>query len=108
MWIGAVVSGDADLGSAPVLLAGPALHECQHISPADPFEFVRRPFAPWMSKRKCQRPPGPRTTPIPRVPRRGALESAADHPWTERGVGVRVLVRAGSEKCRDVQASRMT
>lgn len=35
--------------------------------------------------------------------RTGALEPAADHPWTERGVGVRVLVRAGSEKCRDVK-----
>lgn len=61
---------------------------------------VRRPFAPWMSKRKCQRPPGPRTTPIPWMPRRGALEPAAGHPWTG---GVRVLVRAGSEKCRDVK-----
>lgn len=41
--------------------------------------------------------------------RTGALESAADHPpGRGRGVGVRVLVRAGSEKCRDVQASRMT
>ena len=29
-------------------------------------------------------------------------------PGRGRGVGVRVLVRAGSEKCRDVQASRMT
>ena len=97
MWIGAVVSGDADLGSAPVLLAGPALHECQPTSPADPSACaVPSPHGCQngnASGRRGHAPP-----PIPWMPRRGALESVADHPWTGRGVGVRVLVRAGSEK----------
>lgn len=107
MWIWAVVSGDADLGSAPVLLAGPAPHECQPTSPADPSACaVPSPHGCQngnASGRRGHAPP----------PSHGCQGGV---PWNRRpatpgrgrGVGVRVLVRAGSEKCRDVQESRMT
>ena len=104
MWIRTVVSGDAGQSSAPVILAGPVPWMSAH-QPGGPI----RARAPSSARIDAQTAmpvvAGATHHPIPRVPRSVRV------PWNQRpttlgrgrGVGVKLLVRAGSEKCRDVR-----